>query len=157
MKRALPFVLALAVPAFAAEPPPLAYTHGYREWTHVKTMQLKPGHSLYQQFGGIHHIYANKKAMDGYRRGKFPNGATLVFDLLEAKDDLAATMEGARKFIGVMHKDARKYAATGGWAFEAFQGDSKKDRVVGKNAAGACFQCHAAQKVRDYVFSGFRN
>jgi hypothetical protein len=157
MKKTLLFALALAAPAFAAEPPPLAYPHGYREWTHVKTVQLKPGHMLYQQFGGIHHIYANKKAMEGYRRGKFPNGATIVFDLLEANEESTAVSEGARKFIGVMHKDARKYAATGGWAFEAFKGDSKKERLIGKRAEAACFQCHAGQKQRDYVFSGFRN
>lgn len=157
MRRNLLLLVTLAVPALAADPPPLPYPHGYREWTHVKTMQLKPGHSLYQDFGGIHHIYANKKAMEGYRRGKFPNGATLVFDLLEAREDLTTLSEGARKVVGVMHKDSRKYAATGGWAFEAFKGDSKKDRAVGKNAATACFQCHASQKDRDYVFSKLSN
>jgi hypothetical protein len=157
MNKALLFTLVFTAPTFAADPAPLAYPHGYREWAHVKTMQLKLGHPLYQDFGGIHHIYANKKAMEGYRRGKFSNGATIVFDLLEAKDELTATTEGPRKLTGVMHKDTRKYAATGGWAFEAFQGDSKKDRAVGKNAASACFQCHAAQKERDYVFSRFRN
>jgi hypothetical protein len=31
------------------------YPQGYRNWTHVKTMQLKPGHPLYEAFGGIHH------------------------------------------------------------------------------------------------------
>lgn len=156
MKKALPLLIALATPVLAADPAPLAYPHGYREWAHVKTMQLKLGHPLYQDFGGIHHIYANKKAMEGFQRGKFSNGATIVFDLLEAKDELTATTEGARKVVGVMHKDARKYAATGGWGFEAFRGDSKKDRIVGKNAATACFQCHTAQKDRDYVFSVFR-
>lgn len=156
MRTTLALLAAVAAPVLAADPPPLAFPHGYREWTHVKTMQLKLGHVLYQEFGGIHHIYANKKAMEGYQRGKFPNGATIAFDLLESKDELTATSEGARKFIGVMHKDARRYPATGGWAFEAFKGDSRKDRIVGKNADAACFRCHKAQKDRDFVFSVFR-
>jgi len=148
--------LACAPAAYAADPTPLPYPHGYREWTHVKTMQIKSGHPLYDAFGGIHHVYANKKAMEGYRRGKFPNGATIVFDLLEAREELATTSEGARKVLGVMHKNAAKYKDTAGWGFEAFKGDSRKDRLAGANAATACFQCHAAQKDRDYVFSSFR-
>lgn len=157
MTKSIACVLAFAAaPVLAADAPPLAYPHGYREWAHVKTLQLKLGHALYAQFGGIHHIYANKKAMEGYRRGKFPNGSTIVFDLLEARDELSTTTEGARKLLGVMHKDAAKYKQTGGWGFEGFKGDSKKDRTVGANAKTACFDCHASQKDRDYVFSVFR-
>lgn len=129
------------------------YPQGYRQWTHVKTMQIKPGHPLYEAFGGIHHIYANAKAREGYRSGKFPDGAVLVFDLLEAKEEGAAVTEGPRKVLGVMHKDAAKYKDTGGWGFEGFKGDSRKERVVGDKAASACFQCHTSQKNHDYVFS----
>lgn len=154
--RGVVFLAFLAAPALAADPVPLAYPHGYREWTHVKTMQLKPGHPLYHAFGGIHHIYANRKAMEGYRRGKFPNGSTLVFDLLEASEDGTALSEGRRRLLGVMHKHAARYKDTGGWGFEAFKGDSRKERIVGRDAATACFQCHAAQKQKDYVFSAFR-
>ena len=64
--------------------------------------------------------------------------------------------EGARKVVGVMRKDSRKYADTGGWGLEAFKGDSRTERVVGKNAAAACFQCHRAQKDHGFVFSSFR-
>ena len=34
-------------------------------------------------FGGIHHIYANDKAIEGYRNELFPDGAVIIFDLLE--------------------------------------------------------------------------
>lgn len=156
MHKTIALLALAAAPALAAEPAPLAYPHGYREWTHVKTLQIKPGHPLYHVFGGIHHLYANKKAMEGYRRGKFPNGSTIALDLLEANDALTATSEGGRKLVGVMHKDAAKHKATGGWAFEAFKGDSRKERTVGANARTACFDCHAAQRDRDYVFSSFR-
>jgi cytochrome c553 len=64
--------------------------------------------------------------------------------------------EGARKVVGVMHRDATRFAATGGWGFEGFAGDSRTQRVVGANAATACFACHQAKRDRDYVFSAYR-
>ena len=131
------------------------YPQGYRDWHHVKSMVLEKGHPLYEAFGGIHHLYANKAAVTGYRKGTFPDGAVIVFDLLEAKSADAAVSEGDRKVVGVMRKDSKKYASTGGWGFEGFKGDSR-ERVVGANANTACFACHTSQKDRDYVFSSLR-
>jgi Cytochrome P460 len=148
--------LSMAVPLFAADPAPVPYPEGYRQWTHVKSMTINQGHALFDAFGGIHHLYANKKAEQGYKSGKFADGSVIVFDLLEAKAGDNTVQEGARKVLGVMHKDARKYQDTGGWGFEGFKGDSKTERAVGKNAAAACYQCHTAQKNSDYVFSAFR-
>lgn len=134
----------------------IPYPDGYREWTHVKSMVIEHGHPLYGSFGGIHHLYANEKALQGYRGGRFPDGSVIVFDLLEASTSDAAITEGKRKVLGVMHKDAARFATTGGWGFEAFSGDSKNERVVREQAQTACFGCHAAQKSKDYVFSGYR-
>lgn len=147
-------VAALAAPVLAADAVP--YPEGYRDWSHVKTMIINPGHPLYEAFGGIHHLYANRKAMEGYRTGKFPDGAVIVFDLLEAKSADNTVQEGARKVVGVMHKDGKRWKDTGGWGFEGFKGDSKTERAVAGNAVKACFECHAAQKDRDYVFSAWR-
>lgn len=139
-----------AVPVLAADVP---YPSGYRDWHHVKSMVILEGHPLFDAFGGMHHIYANHKAMDGYAQGRFPEGAVIVFDLLEAKTADHAITEGARKVVGVMHKDSKRWAQTGGWGFEGFKGDSQTERAVGANAATACFACHAPQKGNDYVFS----
>lgn len=147
---------ALALPAVAADPQ-VAYPAGYRNWHHVKSMVIDKGHPLYESFGGIHHLYANPKAVAGYKAGKFPDGAVIVFDLLEAKAADNAVTEGTRKVVGVMHKDAKKYAATGGWGFEGFGGGDKANRVVRDKAADACFACHAPQKDHDYVFSRLRD
>lgn len=153
MKRLLVF-LCVAFPVQAAEPVP--YPQGYRQWTHVKSMVIEQGHPLYGTFGGIHHLYANKQAMAGYRKGRFPDGSVIVFDLLEAKSGGNAIQEGARKVVGVMRKDAKRYAATGGWGFEGFKGDSRSERAVADNAASACFGCHQAQKDHEFVFSRYR-
>lgn len=147
---------ALIVPAWAADPE-VPYPTGYRDWHHVKSMIIDKGHPLYESFGGIHHLYANVEAVAGYKAGKFPDGAVIVFDLLEAKTADSAVTEGPRKVVGVMHKDAKKYASTGGWGFEGFGGGHATDRVVGANAASACFACHAPQKDHDYVFSRLRD
>lgn len=157
MRKLLALCLALVSPVLlAADPPPVPYPEGYRDWRHVKSMVIAPGHPLYEAFGGIHHLYANKKALHGYARGKFPDGAVIIFDLLEANSEGNAVVEGNRKVLGVMHKNSRRYAATGGWGFEGFKGDSKSDRAVGKNAATTCFECHTQRKDNDYVFSAAR-
>lgn len=144
-------VFSLAQTALAQVP----YPEGYREWAHVKSMVINPGHALYDAFGGIHHLYANKKALAGYRGGRFPDGAIIVFDLLTANAEGNAVQEGERKVVGVMVKHAKKYKETGGWGFEGFKGDTR-DRAVGDNAATACYQCHTAQKDKDFVFSQWR-
>ncbi|BDQ03475.1 cytochrome P460 family protein [Ignavibacterium sp.] len=131
------------------------YPDGYRNWTHVKTLILEKGHPLYDAFGGIHHIYANKTALEGYKAGnKFKDGSVIVFDLLETVSADNAIAEGNRKVVGVMEKNSKKYKDTGGWGFEGFKGDTK-ERVV-KNMYGECFSCHLSQKDKDYVFSEYR-
>jgi hypothetical protein len=132
------------------------YPKDYRDWHHVKSMVINPGHSLYDAFGGIHHLYANKAAIKGYQTGKWPDGAVITFDLLDAKSADNTVTEGKRKVLGVMHRDAKKYAATGGWGYEGFKGDSMTERAVGANAASACHQCHTAQKDAGFVFSTLR-
>ncbi len=149
--------LAAAALALAADAGQVPYPEGYRDWTHVKSMVIREGHPLYASFGGLHHLYANKQALQGYKAGKFPDGAVIVFDLLEAVDADNATNEGARKVLGVMVKDGKRFAATGGWGFEGFAGGDPETRAVGANAAEACFACHASHKGSDYVFSRWRD
>lgn len=50
MKRSWPLFAVLAVLGLAQGG--LPYPEGYRFWTHVKSMELKPGHPLYESFGG---------------------------------------------------------------------------------------------------------
>ena len=95
------------------------------------------------------------KALEAMKTGKpYPDGSVLIFELLEATTENNAIVEGSRKVVGVMEKDAKKFKATGGWGFEGFKNDSK-ERVV-KDPKGACFDCHAAQEQTDYVFSRYR-
>ncbi len=146
--------LAVAVPVFAADVP---YPQGYRQWTHVKTLELKPGHPLYEAVGGIHHLYANAAALKGYRGGhRFADGAVIVFDLFAANDAGNATAEGARKAVLVMRKDARRYAATGGWGYQVYDPATQAAKLDAK-AQGECHACHQAQEKQGFVFSAWRD
>ena len=142
--------------AFAAAPDAVPYPENYRAWTHVKSMVIEPGHPLHETFGGIHHLYANEAAMRGYLDGQFPDGAVIVFDLMSAESKDHAVTEGARKVVGVMQRDSKRFAATGGWGFEGFAGDSHTERVVGEKAASACFACHQSRQANGFVFSRYR-
>jgi hypothetical protein len=144
------------IPGFVSTPQSneVAYPEGYRNWTHVKTMIVEPGHPLYDPFGGIHHIYANEKALEGYKNGKFPDSAVIVFDLLEVVQMENAINEGSRKVVAVMQKNSELFPETGGWGFEGFKGDSMERTV--KEMKADCFSCHYARMESDFVFSKYR-
>lgn len=158
MKVTLLAVLGITTALVTQPPAPeVPFPVGYRNWHHVKSMVIEKEHPLFSAFGGVHHLYANDKALKGYRGGTFPDGAVIVFDLLDAVRADNAVTEGRRKVVGVMHKDAKKYASTGGWGFEGFGGGDPTQRVVGRNAASACFACHQPQKGQDFTFSRLRD
>ncbi|MCX7929469.1 MAG: cytochrome P460 family protein [Chlorobi bacterium] len=155
------FALAAIVALVAVSQSPgtkqVPYQDTFRSWTHVKTLVIRPGHPLYDGFGGIHHVYANNKALGVLKAGsgKFPDGSVLVFDLFEASDKDNAIGEGKRKVTAVMVKNSKYYTETGGWGFEAFEGGDRTKRVV-KDPVKDCYTCHTGQAHRDYVFSQWR-
>ena len=146
-------ILAWALNMRAATDGVIAYPLGYRDWTRVKSATVDPKSPAAGRYGGLHHIYANEKAMEGYRTGQFPDGSVIVFDLLETRDSSGTTAEGPRKFIDVMVKDNQQYAETGGWGFEEFTGDSQTDRALTAQAKTDCYKCHTKQKDNGFVFS----
>lgn len=132
------------------------YPQGFRTWYHVKSMVIQPGHPLENPFGGIHHVYANPKALDGLKSGIYPDGAVLVFDLFDYREDNHALVENKRKLIGVMERDAKRFAATGGWGYEGF-GEGKPEKRLVTDGGKGCYDCHASQKASQYVFSKLRD
>lgn len=134
----------------------IEYPADYRNWTHIKSMIIQEGHPLHASFGGIHHIYANDKALRGYQSGKFPDGSVIIFDLLESIESDNSITESKRKVLGIMQKDTQKFTDTAGWGFEGFGGGDPENRVVGADYETACFSCHTSQKENDYVFSKWR-
>jgi hypothetical protein len=134
----------------------VAFPVGYRSWSHVKSALIGPESLIFARYGGLHHIYANDIAMEGYRTSEFPDGSVIVFDLLETRESGGVTSEGPRRFIDVMVKDSKRYAETGGWGFEEFKGDSQTERVLSAAAKTACYKCHEQRKNHGFVFSSVR-
>jgi hypothetical protein len=147
-------IFALVVPAalLAADKPNVDFPTGYRGWTHVKSMVILPGHPLFDVSAGIHHIYANTPALEGYKTGSFPDGSIIVFDRLEAINADNAISEGQRQIIGVMQKERSRCADTGGWCFEGFLAGNPA-----RTFHATCFGCHGKQTDHDSVFSRWRD
>lgn len=157
MKKQLLAVAALAASCAAFADTGVAYPAKYRADVHVKSMVINPGHPLYGAVGGMHHIYANGKAMAGYKAGgKFPDGAVITFDLFEAVDKDNAVAEGARKAVIVMQRDSKKFKATDGWGYQVFDPATRKGQLDAK-AAADCHACHQSQKDHGFVFSRLRD
>lgn len=138
------------------------YPDGYRNWRHVTSTVLPPkdgatnlpsdGAKAAAPHGLMFNIYANEKALEGYRTGHFPEGAVLIADWFVLEKKGPELVQGRRKSINVMIRDAR-HTATGGWGFEDFDEDSHTIRNVKQNAVKMCFECHARAKDREHVFS----
>ena len=146
-------IMICGVYASAAPGDAIPYPTDYRKWVHVKSTVIGPESSSFERNGGIHHFYANEKAMEGYASGKFPDGSVLIDDLVEAKQEKGVTTAGTRKRVAVMMKQSDQFRETGGWGFEIFPGDTQSGSLTAE-AKAACFACH--QKGRDSVFSEFR-
>ncbi len=159
MRKFTQISVAVLTAAFAAQAvsdtAKVDYPNGYRAWQHVKSMIIQPGHPLEDPFGGIHHIYANAKAMKGLTGGDYETGAVFVFDLLGYQEGELVVVEKARKRIDVMQYDDERFSATGSWGYDTFVGDSKTERWD-QDVTVACYACHTGAKASNYVFSQYR-
>lgn len=137
---------------------------GYRQWVHIASVVRGPQNSIFAKepctkpcAGVVFQYYANDKALEGYRTGKFPDGAIItdeVLELVEAPNQGSTSYDGGpRRGVGVMVKDGSRYAATGGWGFESFQGDSRQPA----HASAQCYACHnSLRKDHDLTFLSYK-
>lgn len=137
-------------------PDPVPFPAGFREWSLVKTGVVLEGHPSYATNGGIRHIYGNPRALAGYRSGAFDDGAIIVAEFVEGREENKTVSEGARRRVDVMVRDRTRYAATGGWGFESFTRGNPDQPRVGDNAPAMCFECHGKQTATSFVFSTLR-
>lgn len=160
MKKILLTITGLGAVAFLAwaadQASPDVKLPKYRDWTHVKSMVIfDEKHPLYNPFGGMHHVYANGKAVPSTKEDKFPyaDGSELVFVLYGIKNADGAYVATDKKVTAVMHKDAAKYKDTGGWAFQAWDATGK---ALVTDGGASCFACHKDNAAKtDFVFSRF--
>jgi len=143
-------VLALGI-GFCSEAPQIP--DGFRRWVHVGTGVVVPGTSpQLASEEGMHHIFANAKAAEGYATGNFADGSIVVYELREPNQRSGVIIEGDRKRLDVMIKDSAHYASTGGWRFERFwPKDLGRDAI--QDGGASCFQCHSKANAHGAVFS----
>lgn len=141
--------LLLTAVAFAGMEPVVRFPKDYAQWRHARSMVItEKGHPLH----GFHHVYVGPSAVEAYKTGKqHKEGAMLVVPFHEVIEKDGTIDQGALKMVAVMKKD-KTAMDTGGWRYAAFGPDGKD---LGVEPITGCFNCHASQKDRDYVFSRF--
>jgi hypothetical protein len=152
---ALALVAVVGVVPVVAADTDLKPPTGYRHWFHVNTMIVDKASPLNEALGGMHNVYINAVGLPALKKSTtFPDKTMFATDLHEFTVSDGSYVEGGRKAIALMEKDAKKYAATGGWGFQAWAGGDPKKPLV-TDPAKQCFACHEPQKAHDYVFSTY--
>jgi Cytochrome P460 len=125
----------------------------YESWRHVKTQIIQEGPG-FERFGGMHHIYANERALQGLRSRRFEEGSILVaeFRTLDRKNNVIDA--GAIRMVDVMLFDPRRFADTDGWGYAEFVGPELKARRFDSRAE--CHACHAKRADQGHVFTELR-
>jgi hypothetical protein len=123
---------------------------GYLSWQKSERKVVTDKRSL---FYGIHYIYADKKAMQGYRAdNKFSEGSRIVVEFFNIKDNPA--VDGPKNMVVLMQKDKRR-KETGGWLFAGFGADGKPSGI---DPVKNCFDCHKKDALeKDFVISTIKD
>jgi hypothetical protein len=135
----------------------LAIPAGFEHWYLVNSMIVTKDSPVFGAIGGLHHIYINPVGVPRLKAGgsaPYPDGTMFTDDVRDFSLVDGSYTQGSRKAIPVMLKDAKKYAATGGWGFQAWAGGDPKKPLV-TDPVKTCFSCHTAQKDHDYTFSTY--
>jgi hypothetical protein len=140
------------------------YPEGYRRWTFLHSSMMPPANFITITkkpcekpcISGLHHFYANDKAMEGLRTGTYPDGAIIADEVMEwSSTPNGGAKEGQRLGTAVMVRDSQRYSSTGGWGWGTFPGASKVDQADAK-AREACYQCHGMRKDQGYVYTEYQ-
>ncbi len=143
-----------AAPIFGVKIPP-----GYRDWRLISVAHEEGN------LNDLRAILGNDPAIKTYRETKlpFPDGtiiARIAWSYVPSEENNKvfgrpqSFVPGPAPdwYLQFMVKDAKKYAATGGWGFAQFNKDGKPaDEAMLKT----CFPCHEPVKARDFVFTRY--
>jgi len=135
---------------YAAES--VQFPDNFRRWVHVGTGVIMPGGPIPEIEQGMHHVFANQKAVDGYASGDFADGSIIVYELRQVQQKDGVIFEGERRRVDTMIKNSRLYASTGGWRFERFVGSDQTQDAI-RDSGNSCFECHSKVKAHGFVFT----
>lgn len=136
------------------------FPNGFRDWFAVNSMIVTKDSPMFGQIGGMHIIYVNAQGLATLKTGgpfPYPDGSVFADDVHEFSVQDGSYVEGKKKAVTVMIKDAKKYTANGGWGFQAWAGGDPSKPLVpdAAHATQACFACHTPQKSQDFTFSTY--
>jgi hypothetical protein len=138
----------------------VAFPNGFRDWFVVNSMIVTKDSPMFGQIGGMHIIYVNRKGFPTLKSGgpfPYPDGTVFADDVHEFSVKDGSYVEGNKKAVTTMVKDAKKYPTTGGWGFQVWAGGDPSKPLIpdAAHAIQACFACHTPQKSQDYTFSTY--
>jgi hypothetical protein len=151
-------ILAAAITAgtCAADPAPalngVTLPPDYRDWRVL-------GVSQRTETGTLRAILGNDVAVQSARAGKthpWPDGtilAKVAWKQTAHGKFPTAVVPGEFVHTDIMVKDSAKFAATGGWGFARWVGETLTPYGKDANFAQECFGCHGAAKDSDWVFT----
>ena len=133
---------------------------GFRDWFAVNSMIVTKDSPMFGQIGGMHVIYVNAEGLPTLKAGgpfPYPDGTVFADDVHDFSVRDGSYVEGNKKAVTVMIKDAKKYSTNGGWGFQVWAGGDPSKPLVpdAAHATQACFVCHTPQKAQDYTFSTY--
>jgi hypothetical protein len=136
------------------------FPNGFRDWFVVNSMIVTKDSPMSAQIGGMHIIYVNAKGLTTLKAGgpfPYPDGSVFADDVHEFSVKDGSYVEGNKKAVTVMIKDAQKYSTNGGWGFQVWAGGDPSKPLVpdAAHATQACFVCHTPQKAQDFTFSTY--
>jgi hypothetical protein len=133
----------------------------YRDWKVIAVDQL-----VTDKLDQLRVQLGNEEAIKAFKEGTlpYPDGtiiAALHWNRIASEDNdrvLVPAFAGARSYVvgapvnvQFMVKDAKKYAATGGWGFGDFKDGKPGDTALHET----CFSCHAPAAAHDFVFTHY--
>jgi len=155
-------LILLSLTVISAQPAgdDIRFPSEFRNWFVVNSMVVAKDSPIFSQIGGMHIIYVNAKGLPALKRGgalPYPDGTMFADDVHDFSMKDGSYIEGRKKAVTVMVKDAKRYPMTGGWGFQVWAGGDRTKPLVPDtaHAVKACFTCHIPQKDHDYTFSTY--
>ena len=139
---------------------------GYESWETISVHQSEKALGL---------IVGNPAMIDAYKAGMPGNGKPFPDGAMMAKTQWVPkkletfpgpNVPGALLDVGLMVKDSKRFADSGGWGYAMFKYDAAtasyrpgttNDEPAQANDAKCGFACHSAVKSTDYVFTQYDN
>jgi hypothetical protein len=141
----------------------LIQPEGYREWMHVGTPltpnDLNPPEAAFPEF---HNVYIDPDSYAHYKKtGKFPEGTTLIKELVSVGSKAAASGKGyfMGEFVGLEAsvKSAKRFPKEpGNWGYFTFSHEPPPYPAKAKlQPTETCNSCHEGAAKEDWVFTQY--